>query len=193
MDTVGEATPEFKGCLTDDGWELLLEASGWKKTRGWRNLGYLSQLLESAAQNPRQPAGTLSLMTEAAALEMYRELNQTTTALPNGTVLDLISEKALAFGEENAVRFEDAVLSYGQLEEESTRLAVVLQARGADQGSSGCSVHATFGECARRTAGDAEGRKPILFRLIHRIRDSACLTCWKNANYSGRDRVAGNT
>ena len=126
-----ERAPHFAAHMTDDGWEIAAE--GWHGAQAARNVGYLSQLLESAAQNPDQPTGSLLLVSENAALELYQGLNDTAVTLPHVTVLDLFSENVAAYGDDDAVRFGGASLSYSRLDAESTALADVLIARGSDQ------------------------------------------------------------
>jgi amino acid adenylation domain-containing protein len=128
---VSDRALHFAACMTDEGWEI--SADGWQGAQAERNLKYLSRMLESAAQNPEQPTGTLLLASEETAIELYQQLNETAQKLPHATVLDLFTEKVAVYGEEDSVRFGDASLSYSRLDAESTVLAGTLKARGADQ------------------------------------------------------------
>ena len=131
--SAGSDAPVFTAETDQGGW-IVLTTSQWAEDKAQRYLGYLRNLLESATQDPLQPIATLRLTTDAAALDLYRDLNNTKKELPAGiTVLELFKQQAAKFNFVEAVSFEGASLSYAELDAASSQLAETLGAHGADQ------------------------------------------------------------
>ena len=123
----------FMARIADNSWELSVTNASQPQTTTERILSYLSTFLKAAAENPDHPAGTLLLISEPSALELYRSFNQAAVPFPDVTIMELFSEKLAVYSSIAAVRFGDSALTYAQLDAESNVLAGVLIARGADQ------------------------------------------------------------
>jgi amino acid adenylation domain-containing protein len=98
-----------------------------------RMLHYLATLLESAARDPHQAAGSLPMLSEAEALDLYRVINATEAPHQLELITDLITQQAQIDPSADAVVFDGVPLTYAALEDESSRLSIVLSRMGADQ------------------------------------------------------------
>jgi amino acid adenylation domain-containing protein len=133
-DSGHENVPVFRIRLESDGWDLVLGNAASTRLDAKRTHQYLKTMLADAMRNPGRLTGTLRLIDEKNAAEIYGALNQTKSALPpHATVVDLFAESAAKYSNSDAIAFEDRTLSYADAGRVSTALAGILRARGADQ------------------------------------------------------------
>src|SRR5205807_811680 len=76
----------------------------------------LVRLLEGAVAAPDVAIGRLELLSAAERRQLLEEWNATGRALPGGTIVDELAAQAAARPDAVAAVFEDARLSYGELE-----------------------------------------------------------------------------
>ncbi len=100
-----------------------------------RLLDRWSVLLASAAENPRQPLGELSLLREGERRQFLVDFNSTARPLPEATIHGLFAERAALEPEAIALVFGGEEISYGALLRRSQRLARFLVAQGVGQES----------------------------------------------------------
>ena len=99
-------------------------------------LGRMEQLLQQMTANPKQKVSELSVVDEEEKRLLIETFNDTATEYPSGkTVVELFEEQVQKTPDHIAVVFEDAQLTYAQLNRRSNQLARALKARGvkADQ------------------------------------------------------------
>ena len=121
--------------LTDCGDDILVEmeysADLFDDSRIERMFGHYQKLLEAATTNPDRRLAELTILTDAERQQLLIDWNQTTVDYPKDRcVHELIEEQAQLAPEAVAVVFEDAQLTYRQLNERANQLAYHLQELG---------------------------------------------------------------
>ena len=90
----------------------------------------LIRLLEAAVANPEQPIGSLDILSTAERHTILREWNDTARPIPSATLPDLFAAQAAQNPDAVAVVFEDATLTYAQLDARANQLAHHLRSLG---------------------------------------------------------------
>src|ERR1043165_1047940 len=93
---------------------------------GWR----LVRLLEGAVAAPDVAIGRRELVSAAERRQLLEEWNATDRAVGEGTLVEALSAQAAARADAVAAVFEDARLSYGELEARANQLAHHLRGVG---------------------------------------------------------------
>lgn len=92
-----------------------------------RMAGHFARLIDSILAEPVRPISQLDYLTASEEEALLHTWNATRMDYPRErTIVDLIDESAHSFRDQVAVVAEDRSLTYGQLEEESNRLAHYL-------------------------------------------------------------------
>ncbi|SKA37911.1 non-ribosomal peptide synthase domain TIGR01720/amino acid adenylation domain-containing protein [Chitinophaga eiseniae] len=95
--------------------------------------GHFKQVLQQITAGTAEIVGDIELLTPT---EKQRLLNTATVAYPaHTTLLDIFEEQADRVPEQTAVRCEDRVLTYHQLDKQATQLAHYLRSKGVTTGS----------------------------------------------------------
>lgn len=96
-----------------------------------RMLGHYAQLLKAAARAPDCPIDQLPLLGEDERRQMLVEWNATQVSFPlEATVVELFESRASRSPESEALSFGARRMSYGELDEASSRLASWLRGQG---------------------------------------------------------------
>jgi non-ribosomal peptide synthetase component F len=90
----------------------------------------LIRLLEAAVAEPARAIGSLDILAPGERETLLRGWNDTAHAIPPATLPELFAAQALRTPAAPAVVFEDATLSYRELDERANRLAHHLRGRG---------------------------------------------------------------
>ncbi len=106
----------------------------------------LIRLLEAAVANPEQPIGRLDILSPAERHTIVREWNDTARPIPSATLPELFAAQATRSPDATAVVFEDATLTYAQLDAHANQLAHHLQ-------SLGVGPEVVVGLCVNRSLG----------------------------------------
>ncbi|PZD92997.1 hypothetical protein DNH61_25415 [Paenibacillus sambharensis] len=97
--------------------------------------GHLLKLAEAAAGDPAVPLHTIEIITEAEA-EQLASFNDTAREYPlHKPYMELFAEAVELHRERTALVFEDALLTYGELDCRVDRLAARLRGRGVSRES----------------------------------------------------------
>ncbi|AFH63622.2 amino acid adenylation domain-containing protein [Paenibacillus caseinilyticus] len=92
---------------------------------------HLYALMAEALGNPSQELGVLEMMSEEERGRILGAFNDTVAEYPQeATIISLFEEQAARTPERTAVLFEDASLTYGELNARANALARTLQAAG---------------------------------------------------------------
>jgi amino acid adenylation domain-containing protein len=111
-----------------------------------RWLGHWTTLLENIAANPRQPISDLPLMDEAERQRLIIERNRTAQKYPQDACLQQLFEaQAEQTPDAVALIFEDAQMTYGDLNRRANQLAHYLRAEGV-------GAEVLVGICMERSA-----------------------------------------
>ncbi|HGY55852.1 MAG TPA: amino acid adenylation domain-containing protein [Caldithrix abyssi] len=103
----------------------------FKKSTVERMMRHFQTLLEAVLDNPKQPVGYLPLLSEAEKQLFLGDWNNTRVAYPDAhTVQRLFEEWVERQPDAPAVVFEDAHLTYKELNEHANRLARYLRKKG---------------------------------------------------------------
>ena len=146
-----------------------------------RYLGYLRRLLEGMVADERQAIDRLPLMPEMERQQVLYEWNATEAEYPRERcVHELFEEQEEKTPDAVAVVYEDATLSFSELNRRANQLAHYLRELGVgpDQRVAIClerSLEMVVGLLGVLKAGGA------YVPLIRLIRWSGCATCWKTA------------
>jgi amino acid adenylation domain-containing protein len=101
-----------------------------------RWLNHYEMLLDGMAADPESPISRLPLLTESETRRLVQGWNDTSLAFPrNLTVHKLIEQQMDATPDSIAVIFEDAQLTYAELNRRSNQLAHYLRKQGVMPGS----------------------------------------------------------
>jgi amino acid adenylation domain-containing protein len=101
-----------------------------------RMMAAYDTLLGSVAADQTKPISAYPLLTAADEAMVLRQWNDTAHPLTDGIgVHDLIARQSQRVGDKPALYFEDAVLSYSELERWSNRMAHGLVAAGVEKGA----------------------------------------------------------
>jgi amino acid adenylation domain-containing protein len=95
-----------------------------------RMAGHYAALLASAANDPDQPLSDIKLLSEAEWQQLAQWGAPAATAPASASVVAMFAAQAARAPDAPAVRFRDQTLSYRELDEQSSRLAHALRARG---------------------------------------------------------------
>ncbi|MGK7875560.1 MAG: amino acid adenylation domain-containing protein [Xenococcaceae cyanobacterium] len=95
-----------------------------------RMAGHWQTLLEGIVTDPQQPVGQLPLLTEAERHQLLVEWNQTANYPVSRCIHQLFEEQVECTPEAVAVVYENALLTYRQLNERANQLARYLQSLG---------------------------------------------------------------
>lgn len=124
----------FRGLLTADeiaetDLSLVTDAhSGWN--------GHYSRLLEALIENPDRPISEPCFLSEAERQQILKTWNDTGAEYPRDrSIADLFGEVARHCPERVAVIDGDEQLTYGMLDERSSRVAAHLELHGVTNGS----------------------------------------------------------
>ena len=90
----------------------------------------LERLLEVASADPQQPIGRLELLAPEERRQILLERNDTACEIPPSTLPALFEAQVKRSPEATALLFQDATLTYSQLNTQANRLAHLLIARG---------------------------------------------------------------
>ncbi|MGH8931557.1 MAG: amino acid adenylation domain-containing protein [Egibacteraceae bacterium] len=93
--------------------------------------GRLVRLLEEMVANPERPVGRIDMLTAQERLQAPVKWNGTAQAAPGATLPQRFEAQVARTPEAVAVVFEDAELTYAELNRQANRLARALIARGA--------------------------------------------------------------
>jgi amino acid adenylation domain-containing protein len=99
-----------------------------------RMLRHYRQLLESAAQNPDRPVSTLPIVTAAERKQLVVDWNNTRAEYPRVSIHELVEGQAALNPTTVAVCFEEASLTYADLNRRAEELSVKLRAAGVQSG-----------------------------------------------------------
>ncbi|MEM7583893.1 MAG: amino acid adenylation domain-containing protein [Acidobacteriota bacterium] len=95
----------------------------------------LGALLAAMVESPDRPCATVALLSAAQRHQLLHDLNDVRTEYPRqDSVLDLFAAQLAATPDANALDFDDAKLSYSELEAEANRLAGHLAALSVRRG-----------------------------------------------------------
>ncbi|WUP10023.1 amino acid adenylation domain-containing protein [Streptomyces sp. NBC_00269] len=92
---------------------------------------WLTHLLTAATHHPDQPISTLQLLTQEEEKQVLEDFNATAREVPTSTLPALFEAQAEQTPDAPAVVFEDATLTYRELNERANQLAHLLLAQGA--------------------------------------------------------------
>ena len=106
----------------------------------------LVRLLTEAVTNPEQPIGSLNILSAAERHSILREWNDTARPIPSATLPELFAAQAAQSPDATAVVFEDATLTYAQLDARANQVAHHLQ-------SLGVGPEVVVGLCVERSLG----------------------------------------
>ncbi|EDX72591.1 AMP-binding enzyme domain protein [Coleofasciculus chthonoplastes PCC 7420] len=95
-----------------------------------RMAGHLQTILDAIAANPQQQVGELPLLTDAEQQQLLVEWNQTTTDYRDTCLHQRFEQQVERTPDAIAVEFDNAVLTYQQLNEQANQLAHYLQSLG---------------------------------------------------------------
>uniref|UniRef100_UPI00117D2F7D non-ribosomal peptide synthetase n=1 Tax=Streptomyces viridosporus TaxID=67581 RepID=UPI00117D2F7D len=93
-------------------------------------VGRFQAVLEFWADRPQEPVGRIDVLPAAEYEHLVRGVNGTARDVPYATFPQLFSARVAAAPDAPAVLFGDRVLTYGELDERTDRLAAVLADRG---------------------------------------------------------------
>ena len=111
--------------------KLIYDRRRFEDTTVLRMLGHLRTLLEAIAHNPNRTLGQLPMLTASEREQLLVEWNRTDADFPSDkSVHELFSEQAKRTPDALAIADQNTQLSYRELDERSTHLALALQARG---------------------------------------------------------------
>ncbi len=88
------------------------------------------RLLAAAVANPELPIGRLDILSAAERHAILREWNDAERPIPSATLPELFAAQAAQSPDATAVVFEDATLTYAQLDARANQLAHHLQSLG---------------------------------------------------------------
>jgi amino acid adenylation domain-containing protein len=109
-----------------------------------RMMDHLFNLLQSIVSNPTQRLSDLTMLSEAERHQLLVEFNRTAAGYPDQPIHRLIEDQVKRTPDAPAVTFEDATLSYAELDRRANRLAHYLQ-------SLGVGVESLVGVCMERS------------------------------------------
>ena len=93
-------------------------------------------LLGSVVKEPQQKIGSLPMLTSAEEQQILVQFNDSEVAYPTDkSIVDLFEEQSSKTPDNNAVIFENEILTYRQLNERSNQLAHYLKSRGVKPGA----------------------------------------------------------
>ncbi|WP_229212466.1 non-ribosomal peptide synthetase, partial [Duganella sp. HH105] len=96
-----------------------------------RMAGHFVRLLEAVVADPQRRIRDLDMLDEAERRQLLVEWNDTASAgVPDGTIHALFEQRAAASPESVALEYEDASLTYGELNARANRLAHHLRTLG---------------------------------------------------------------
>ncbi|MFF9222069.1 amino acid adenylation domain-containing protein, partial [Streptomyces viridosporus] len=93
-------------------------------------VGRFQAVLEFWADRPQEPVGRIDVLPAAEYEHLVRGVNGAARDVPHATFPQLFSARVAAAPDAPAVLFGDRVLTYGELDERTDRLAAVLAGRG---------------------------------------------------------------
>jgi amino acid adenylation domain-containing protein len=96
-----------------------------------RMAGHFKQLLQSVVEQSNQKVGRISILTEAERRQLLEVFNATTVPYSRDkSVVDMFEDQVAKTPEDTAVVFEEARLSYTELNKRANQLAHYLQSKG---------------------------------------------------------------
>jgi hypothetical protein len=103
-----------------------------------RMAGHFATLLESATAHPRHSIATLPLLSETEQRQLLIDWNRTAAKFPaDRCIHELFESRAERKPDAVAIEFEEARLTYGELNRRANRLAHYLRARRRSEDASG--------------------------------------------------------
>ena len=95
-----------------------------------RMIDHWTRLLRSIVAEPERTLASLSILPDSEAHQLLTAWNDTARAVPSVTLADWFSEQVSRTPDRIALRFEDACLSYRDLDNRAEQLASRLRAHG---------------------------------------------------------------
>ncbi|AMP99737.1 Nonribosomal peptide synthetase [Pedobacter cryoconitis] len=129
-DVISKFDLQFTFIEQDEGVEVQLGYNNdiYEEGTVWGMLGHFEHLLETILKAPSVAVGRLDYLSTSEKLALLEDFNATSVAYPKEqTLVDLFAEQVLEHPEKTAVIFEGRHLSYGELDQESNRLAAYLR------------------------------------------------------------------
>ncbi|AMP99734.1 Nonribosomal peptide synthetase [Pedobacter cryoconitis] len=129
-DVISKFDLQFTFIEQDEGVEVQLGYNNdiYEEGTVWGMLGHFEHLLETILKAPSVAVGRLDYLSTSEKLALLEDFNATSVAYPKEqTLVDLFAEQVLEHPEKTAVVFEGRHLSYGELDQESNRLAAYLR------------------------------------------------------------------
>ena len=115
---------------------LTYSTDVWSRETASRALKHLLRIVEAVVQSPERRIGEIQLTDQAEAAQLVGDWNDTHRTYPLELRADqLFSRQALANPRRVALRMGTEELSYGDLDDRSSRLAGYLLSRGVAPGS----------------------------------------------------------
>ena len=120
-----------------DGLEIVLEYNTdlFEPATIRRLLGHYNVLLQALVDNPDRRVGTLPILSPAERMQLLVDWNKTQRPCPQLCVHELFEQQAQKTPEATAVRFDNAQLTYRELNRQADALAVRLRILGVGLGS----------------------------------------------------------
>jgi amino acid adenylation domain-containing protein len=91
-----------------------------------RLVSHFTTLLEAVATHPDQPLGQIEFLTAAERHQMLVEWNDTSHPIPAATLPELFEQQVIRTPNNTALVFQDATLTYAELNTKANRLAHLL-------------------------------------------------------------------
>ncbi|MGD9898611.1 MAG: amino acid adenylation domain-containing protein [Calditrichaceae bacterium] len=96
-----------------------------------RMLGHLEVIMASMVIEPEQTVSAIKLLTNTEIETIVRSWNKTQTDFPaNRCLHEIFEEQAKAHPDYHAVRFDDTILTYSDLNKRANQLAAILKREG---------------------------------------------------------------
>ncbi len=104
-----------------------------EETEDWRLMNRLLALLSDLVSQPKAAVQDFSILPMVERHQLLKELNHSQTSPPATTPIhQLIAEQAAKRPNETAVQMGSQILTYSQLDQQSTQLAAFLQTKGVE-------------------------------------------------------------
>ncbi|TAK60290.1 non-ribosomal peptide synthetase [Methylobacter sp.] len=115
-----------------DDWSLAMEYSTdlFEQASIEQLLSAMATVLDAVAKNPALPLARISVLTTAQQTKVLKDWNATDYSYPDSLIPELLSRQAQQTPDAVALVFEQAQLTYAELEQRSNRLAHYLRQQG---------------------------------------------------------------
>ncbi|WP_035982226.1 AMP-binding protein, partial [Bradyrhizobium sp. STM 3843] len=112
------------------GFRLIADRERFEAAAVERLLGYFARLLGEIVADPARPLAALSSLGEDERHQVVSAFNATAVKYPQSLLYAPFAAQAARTPEKIALRFEDATLTYGELDRRANQLAHHLQQLG---------------------------------------------------------------